>query len=147
MNRVNEDSKFVKGISIPYVQSALIFVLLMISLGYLKGSSKDVALYWDMGLLFQMIFILFNILVGFQVRNYKNYWKHSVAAYVALMVLGIFIIAMFSGQSIGDAGLTRKMYNLFTLVFGILQVMMGLARWVVKYAEEETWTKPRQKNR
>lgn len=146
MNQVKQDKADLK-IGNPFYQAAGIFFLLLISQVVLASGDYEQKMFWQMGLLFHMIFILFNILMGFQITRFGKYWKQSAIAFVSLTVLGIFMIAQFSGQSIGDAGMTRRMYNLFIVVFGILHVMMGFARWIVKYAEEEKWTKPRKKSR
>jgi hypothetical protein len=146
MNQVKPDKANFK-IANPFYQAGGIFILLIISQFVIKSGDYEEKVYWQMGLLFQMIFILFNILMGFQITRFGKYWKQSALAFAGLTVIGIFVVAQFSGQSLGDAGLTRRMYNLFIVVFGILHVMMGLARWVVRYAEEEKWTKPRSKSR
>jgi len=146
MNQVRQDKADLK-IGNPFYQAAGIFILLFISQLVVSSGDYEYKVYWQMGLLFHMIFILFNILMGFQISKFGKYWKQSALAFAGLTVLGIFVVGQFTGQSVGEAGYTKRMYNLFIVVFGILHVMMGLARWVVRYAEEEKWTKPRNKSR
>ena len=147
MNTTQNKDKSKLWIANPIFQATLLLVFCLISQIVLLSNGYEQALFWQFGLLTLMIFILFNILMGFQVKNYSWYWRRSVGSYVGLLVISIFIIGQFTDQSLSDAGLTRRMYNLFTVVYGILTSMMGAARWIVKYAEEEKWTKPRQKSR
>ena len=110
--------------------------------GLIKG---DPLFAWSIATAFMLLFAVLNSLVSISAANTLLYWRDSVYSYIGLAALNALSAWGVSGISIGEAGSYKWIYLVVTFSFLVFLSMVNLMKRIVKFAEREEWSQPRQK--
>ena len=121
----------------PFVQAGFVFVLfLLISwISALAGSEKKMP--WTLAIAFQLLYIIYNVIIGLLNKSNWQYWSFAVIGYVVLMFVNSFMAGKISGISMDEAGTYRWIYFILIPVFLLFILMSKLIKKIVSLAEQD----------
>lgn len=124
-------------LSHPLIQVLLVFILFLVSNLIFKFFTAEPNFPWTLAIAFQLLFIIYNIILGLINKPKKWYWMYSLAGFVILMFVNSFMAKSLSGLSMDQAGTYRWIYFVLLPVFFLFIGITTLIRKIVALAEQE----------
>jgi hypothetical protein len=121
----------------PFVQVSFIFVLFLLVNWMSDIAGSETKMPWTLAIAFQLLYIIYSIIIGLLNTSNFRYWLFAVAGYVILMFINSFVAGKISGITMDEAGTYRWIYFILIPVFLLFIVMANLIKKIVSLAEQD----------
>lgn len=121
----------------PFVQVAFVFVLFLLVNWISSIVGSETKMPWTLAIAFQLLYIIYNVIIGLLNKSKWQYWSFSIIGYVILMLINIFVAGKISGITMDEAGTYRWVYFILIPVFLLFIVMTNLIKKIVSLAEQD----------
>jgi hypothetical protein len=121
----------------PFLQAATVIGLFLLASGIAIVSGSLPNEPWTLAIAFQLLFILYNVIIGLVGSAQKYYWSFSILAYIILMVINAFLAGKISGLAMDNAGTYRWVYFIFCPIYLLFIVLTTLIKKIVGMAEKD----------
>jgi Ca2+/Na+ antiporter len=94
-----------------------------------------------------LFFALVNSVFGLASKSYNDYWGKSMTAYIILTICSALTAYLISSVWINDASSYRWIFIVVTIGYIVFMAIIGMMRAIVRFAQSEVWTSPKQRKK
>lgn len=92
---------------------------------------------WTVAAALTLLFGVGNSVLSLSSNDQNNYWGKSIMAYMVVVIVGISMAWLFTGQSIYEAKSFRWIYMVFTFCYLLFLSMVRAMRKIVSIAQKQ----------
>ena len=121
----------------PFIQVAFVFILFLLVNWISSIIGSETKMPWTLAIAFQLLYIIYSVIIGLLNKSKWQYWSAAVAGYVILMFVNSFVAGKVSGISMDEAGTYRWIYFILIPIFLLFILITSLVKKIVTMAEQD----------